>query len=101
MKESISEFFRVGAHQNSQAENDIQTIMYTMQTFMLHVSLHWSEHGVHDLALLPFAVKHVTCCTIMYLEKQEDSLQLYFSKRFMMIIKIFSELMTRVVLPLC
>ena len=28
------------------------------RTFMIHYSLHWSEHGVYDLTLLSFAVKH-------------------------------------------
>eukprot|EP00804_Cyclotella_cryptica_P030035 CCRYP_016932-RA/>CCRYP_016932-RA protein AED:0.41 eAED:0.41 QI:0/-1/0/1/-1/0/1/0/126 len=28
------------------------------RTFMVHVSLHWSERGVDDLALWDFAVKH-------------------------------------------
>eukprot|EP00804_Cyclotella_cryptica_P007813 CCRYP_001399-RA/>CCRYP_001399-RA protein AED:0.20 eAED:0.26 QI:0/-1/0/1/-1/0/1/0/55 len=28
------------------------------RTFMVHVSLHWSEPGVDDLALWGFAVKH-------------------------------------------
>ena len=32
--------------------------MYMARTFMLHVSLHWTEHGVDDLSLWPFAVKH-------------------------------------------
>ena len=27
---------------------------------MLHVSLHWSEYDVDDLALWPFAVKYAT-----------------------------------------
>jgi hypothetical protein len=25
---------------------------------MVHASLHWSEHGVDDISLWPFAVKH-------------------------------------------
>eukprot|EP00804_Cyclotella_cryptica_P031100 CCRYP_011717-RC/>CCRYP_011717-RC protein AED:0.72 eAED:0.31 QI:0/-1/0/1/-1/0/1/0/345 len=32
--------------------------MYMARTFMVHVSLHWSERGVDDLALWGFAVKH-------------------------------------------
>ena len=28
------------------------------RTFMVHISLHWSEHGFDDLALWGFAVKH-------------------------------------------
>ena len=32
--------------------------MYMVQTFMLHVSLHWFEYGVSGLALWPSAVKH-------------------------------------------
>lgn len=52
-------FSGVGAkHQNGRAERAIQTIMYMARTFMIHVSLHWSERGVDDLALWPFAVRH-------------------------------------------
>ncbi len=52
-------FSRVGAHhQNALAERSIQTIMYMARTFMVHVSLHWSEYGADNLALWGFAVKH-------------------------------------------
>ena len=32
--------------------------MYMARTFMVHASLHWMEHGVDDISLWPFAVKH-------------------------------------------
>ena len=52
-------FSGVGAqHQNARAERSIQTIMYMARTFMLHVSLHWTDCGVDDLSLWPFPVKH-------------------------------------------
>ncbi len=28
------------------------------RTFMVHASLHWTEHGVDDISLWPFSVKH-------------------------------------------
>ena len=59
MKHQSQSFSGVGAkHQNSIAERAIQTIMYMARTFMVHVSLHWCERGVDDLALWGFAVKH-------------------------------------------
>ena len=58
-KNQTQSFSGVGAqHQNARAERAIQTIMYMARTFMLHVSLHWTDRGVDDLALWPFAVKH-------------------------------------------
>ena len=52
-------FSGVGAqHQNAKAERAIQTIMWMARTFMLHVSLHWTDRGVDDIALWGFAVKH-------------------------------------------
>jgi hypothetical protein len=52
-------FSGVGAqHQNARAERAIQTIMYMVQTFMVHASLHWTERGSDDLSLWSFAVKH-------------------------------------------
>ena len=58
-KHQSQSFSGVGAqHQNARAERAIQTIMYMARTFMLHVSLHWTERGVDDLSLWPFAVKH-------------------------------------------
>ena len=47
-----------GQHQNAKAERAIQTIMYMARTFMVHASLHWTEQGVDDISLWPFAVKH-------------------------------------------
>ena len=58
-KSQAQSFSGVGAkHQNAQAERAIQTIMYMARTFLIHVSLHWSDRGVDDLALWSFAVKH-------------------------------------------
>ena len=31
------------------------------KTIMPHISIHWSEYGIDDFALLLFAVKHATC----------------------------------------
>ncbi len=46
-------------HQNAQAERGaIQTIMYMAWTFMVHSSLHWTDRGLKDISLWPFAVKH-------------------------------------------
>jgi hypothetical protein len=58
-KHQSQSFSGVGAkHQNSLAERAIQTVVYMARTFMVHVSLHWTERGVDDLALWGFAVKH-------------------------------------------
>jgi hypothetical protein len=58
-KKQTQSFSGVGAqHQNAKAERAIQTIMWMARSFMLHVSLHWTERGVDDIALWPFAVKH-------------------------------------------
>jgi hypothetical protein len=58
-KHQLQSFSGVRAkHQNSLAERAIQTVIYMARTFMVHVSLHWTEHGVDDLALWGFAVKH-------------------------------------------
>jgi hypothetical protein len=52
-------FLGVGEqHQNSRAERSIQTIMYMEHTFLVHLSLHWTDMGADDIALWPFAVKH-------------------------------------------
>jgi len=52
-------FSRVGAqHQNARAERAIQTIMYMARTFMVHASLHWTEHGSDNQSLWSFSVKH-------------------------------------------
>ena len=45
-------------HQSAQEECAIQTIMYMAQTFLIHVSLHWSDRGLDDLALWSFSVNH-------------------------------------------
>ena len=58
-KGQTQSFSGVGAqHQNAKAERAIQTVMYMARTFMVHASLHWTEHGVDDITLWPFAVKH-------------------------------------------
>ena len=58
-KGQTQSFSGVGAqHQNAKAERAIQTVMYMARTFMVHASLHWSDHGVDDISLWPFAVKH-------------------------------------------
>ena len=52
-------FSGVGAnHQNERDEREIQTIMYTARNFMVHYSLHWSDHGADYISLLSFAIKH-------------------------------------------
>ena len=58
-KGQTKSFSGVGAqHQNSKAKQDIQTVMYMAWTFMVHASFHWTEHGVDDISLWPFAVTH-------------------------------------------
>lgn len=60
-KDQSQSFSGVGAqHQNAKAERAIQTVMWMARSFMLHVSMHWSERGVDDIALWGFAVKHAT-----------------------------------------
>jgi hypothetical protein len=57
-KQQSQSFSGVGAqHQNARAERAIQTIMYMVQTFMMHASFHWTESS-DDLSLWSFAVKH-------------------------------------------
>ncbi len=52
-------FSGMGAqHQNSKAEQAIQTIMYMARTFLVHSSLLWSDMGVDDISLWLFAVQH-------------------------------------------
>ena len=56
----MQSFSGMGAqHQNSKAEQAIQTIMYMARTFLVHSSLHWIDMGAYDISLWPFAVKHV------------------------------------------
>jgi hypothetical protein len=58
-KEQTQSFSGVGAqHQNSWAKRTIQTIMYMACCFMVHSSLHWTDRGLDDISLWPFAVKH-------------------------------------------
>ena len=45
-------------HQNAEAEQAIQTIMYMARSFMIHAGLHWSGDGSDDLGLWSFAVDH-------------------------------------------
>ena len=59
-KNQTQSFSGVGVqYQNAKAERVIQTIMWMAQSFMIHVSPHWTEQGVDDIALWPFADKHV------------------------------------------
>ncbi len=59
-KKQSQSFLGVGAqHQNSKAEQAIQTIMYMARTFLVHPSLHRADMGADDISLWPFAVKHV------------------------------------------
>jgi hypothetical protein len=52
-------FSGVGAqHQNDRAKRAIQTIMFMACSFMVHASLHWIDHGLDDILLWPFAVRH-------------------------------------------
>ena len=58
-KMQLKPFSGVGEqHQNSKAEQAIQTIMYMACTFMVHWSLHWTDMGADDISLWPFPVKH-------------------------------------------
>jgi hypothetical protein len=53
-------FSGVGAqHQNARAECAIERIMFMVGSFMMHASLHWTDRGLDDISLWPFAVKHV------------------------------------------
>ena len=36
-----------------------QTFMYMACTFLVHLSLHWTDMGADNISLWPFAVKHV------------------------------------------
>jgi hypothetical protein len=52
-------FSGVGAqHQNARAKRAIQTIMYMAHCFIVHSSLHWTDQGLDDILLWPFAVQH-------------------------------------------
>ena len=39
-------------------EQATQIIIHIAHTFMVHVSLHWTDRGSDDISLWPFAVKH-------------------------------------------
>ncbi len=55
----MQSFSGVGAHhQNGLAELSIQTIMYMIRTFIVHISLYRSKYGADNLALWGIAVKH-------------------------------------------
>jgi len=52
MKNQSESFSGVGVnYQNAMAERAIQTNISMTRTFMVHVSLQWSEHGIDNLAL--------------------------------------------------
>jgi hypothetical protein len=58
-KKQSQSFSSVGVqHQKSKAKRAIQTIMYMARTFLVHLSLHWTDMGADDISLWPFAVKH-------------------------------------------
>jgi hypothetical protein len=58
-KRQTQSFSGVGAqHQNARAQRVIQTIMYMAWSFMVHASLHWTDRGLDDISLWPFAVEH-------------------------------------------
>ena len=58
-KDQTQSFSGVGVqHQNARAKRAIQTIIYMIRTFMIHVSLHWNECGIDNLSLWPFVVHH-------------------------------------------
>jgi hypothetical protein len=52
-------FAGVGAqHQNARAKRAIQTMMFMAHSFMVYSSLHWTDQGLDDISIWPFAVKH-------------------------------------------
>ena len=59
MKNQSQSISDVGTkHQNAMAERAIQTIIYMARTFIVHVSLHWSERGANDFSSWGLAIKH-------------------------------------------
>ena len=48
-------------HQGSGPEREIQTIIYTERTFMIHYYLHWKDHGAYDISRWYFSVNHSVC----------------------------------------
>ena len=51
-------FSTVGAqHQNTRLERSVLTIIYMARTFMVHSSLHCTDHGANDIYLWSFVVK--------------------------------------------
>ena len=58
-KGKLQFFCGVGAqHQYSQADHNIQTIMYMACTFMSHISFNWSGCGVDDIFLWYFGINY-------------------------------------------
>jgi hypothetical protein len=58
-KEQSQSFSGVGLqHQNAWTERAIQMIMYMAQKNLVLASLHWTDRGLDDISLWPFAVKH-------------------------------------------
>ena len=58
-KRQTQSFSGVGAKfQNACAELTIQTVIAMTRTYMVHVSLCWTEYGTSSIKLWPFAVKH-------------------------------------------
>ncbi|KAL7489222.1 hypothetical protein ACHAW6_014841, partial [Cyclotella cf. meneghiniana] len=62
-------------HQNSLAKRAIQTIIFMARTFMVHVSLHWCDGGVDDLALWGSAVNYAAWYHVVF----DDLFQTVFS----------------------
>ena len=95
-KNQSKSFSKVGAHhQTAHIEHTIcanEAIIYMTRAFMLHASLHWSENFVDDMITM------IPGCAIEYLIEQQDSLQSNCSLRLVLIIEIFSELMSEDVL---
>jgi hypothetical protein len=59
-KMQLQSFSGIGAqHQNSKAEEATQTIMYMARTFLVHLSLHWTNMGADDISLWHFAVQQM------------------------------------------
>ena len=48
----------VAQHQNTIVEREIQTIMHTARTFMVHSYFYWTYHGADDISLWSFSDKH-------------------------------------------
>ena len=71
MENQSQSFSDVGTkHQNAMAERAIQTIIYMARTFIVHVSLHWSERGANDFSSWGLAIKHAAYTIIFQAKLQ-------------------------------